>query len=780
MAIRLRNQSESPKTSYGANEHFASIEKIRAQEQKDKEAQDKQIRKNRSGIESGIKSYGSFHYEGLLDIPEARSFVVGKSEELIDEGEEPREAYKQAFKEYLDSRGKKKSSSLSSPPGGSSQRESGTASTTRSILSDALLGGAQNFQRTRKNVQNIGSLAANHPGQFAAAVGIEPIEQAEGLVNLISHGDPLLGRYLRQDKPRLAEKLKEASGINALSPEHREAAENVALISGLIPLGGPLGAIAKGIKGTKFEAILSRLFAKRASQAGRAAEEVAEEAFRAAEKSGVDLGKVAAGDAEETERLFKVISSEETPTVARAERVQRKSSKFVESEAQTLREEQIKAHPRHEAEVEDAVQRKIDQIQKDTPVPGGRGEINQANRSKLALIKYPKVRESYQKATANMHAYEDAYVNAKTAAQKAEIEPRLMAARRSADEAEEALRRNIADAKGRSPRATPETTRETAQNKITKLQNDIAEGKEIELSKKDYNPERIAEAKSIEKKKPLPGKPKEDFLHKVHDEYQQVYQKRLDEINDHLAKPVRVAAEGLGRGRLLKEKSVLEKLIEHAKADKTIHTRHLQARELAARKRIEEQTKALIPVKELTPAAKKAEEVASRIKPGLEDYIKNPSQEKLSALAKETGAPESAIQKTKSLAEHIGIAKENPSPSRLAKLKNEINDFFDAFKTKDWDRISHNPIALGAIQIAGDVVGLPWYISSAAFGRGRNPWVRTFIFSLYKGAKHKIVPEYKKMKYKSAIEKGDYQEIARLKKKYGPKLAKEASAELNR
>ncbi|CAB4132733.1 hypothetical protein UFOVP255_56 [uncultured Caudovirales phage] len=740
--------------------------------EKSEETRSKKAEKDLRNLESGITSYAKFNNSSVLSDPDAKEFVKKNSTDLINQGYDRRDAIEASFDAFYKQQPKveqKERQSFGSILSNNLLNQVPGARESRSLIDTfskegqrQQAGRAQEEEDYKTGKQkSTASFIAEHPLKALSSLAAGGIGAQEMLTNIAREGSPIFQAsraFGFQQPTSLSEQLQRTTGARDVEEAHKPNVEALELLGGVVPWASALGPIGRGLKAAGLEGALTRLFGRASVKAGRPVEQIAKEAIEAGEAAGIDLSKIAKGDQKEAARFYQLLTPTETPTVARVERVQRKSSKFVESEAQTLREEQIKAHPRHEAEVEDAVQRKIDQIQKDTPVPGGRGETNQANRSKLALIKYPKVREAYQKATAHMHAYEDAYVNAKTAAQKAEIEPMLMDARRSADEAEEALRRNIADAKGRSPRATPETTRETAQNKITKLQNDIAEGKEIELSKRDYNPERIAEAKSIEKKKPLPGKPKEDFLHKVHDEYQQVYQKRLDEINEHLAKPVRVAAEGLGRGRLLKEKSVLEKWIEHAKADKTIHARHLQARELAARKRVEEQIKSLKKVEKPSETISKTERVAKGVEKDFGEFVERPSETQAEKIAKEAGVPKEEVKEAAKDAETLKeaiVGEQNPSI-----LKENL-----AIANK-WRK---HPLIRAISALIAKATGIPAIRYTT--GGSLIP-AATYLYKI-------IQDKYQKEKYKGLVRQHTreaHREATLLG--YKPRIIKEATAEL--
>jgi hypothetical protein len=276
----------------------------------------------------------------------------------------------------------------------------------------------------------------------------------------------------------------------------------------------------------------------------------------------------------------------------RVEKVREKRPFFKEPEATEMRHRELEAFPKYEAEL---VQYESDRAER-------RGKISAAEkmhipeRQKTAEALYPKAVERYQKLSSDVRAIEDEM--AKLASDKRD---RARALLKYTEEALANAEQDVIEFQrmmetGKAGEMI-EDLEKRIQKKIAGITEAIEEGQEPKLTKSDYNPARIKEAEKLRKaKKPLPSRlKKKDVLFQRHEMYKDAYKKKLEKINRELAELGKPTALGDARQKanLLREKDVLEKLVEHAEADITLHEHQRNLLNLRATQRAEERFRKL-------------------------------------------------------------------------------------------------------------------------------------------------------------------------------------------
>ena len=509
-----------------------------------------------------------------------------------------------------------------------------------------------------------------------------PFEKAREKLNLPNGGEFTPTGLIKKALGYSSKKLEEWSGISKLPPEEQKAARALGDIATLIPGGSIVKAAVKGIQATKFAIPFAKFLQKQAIKTGLKEAEILQITFQQAEKSGIDLGLVSMGDKKETAKLLKQmhlqnqtkqithqkspvsieknispseksrieahgsignvvienpetkrvltkISKEENPTTSATQRTHGETPKYHRYDEAVAREEQLLANAKHEEEVLSEVADKAARDLEAAKEPAREStKIARLGNIERWQSELPVKRAIYERALKTKRALEDAAVLAKDAKQKAMLEGRLSIATKEVTLAEDALKQNLKSIKEGKLRTNMEQHIEGSRNLVIKVGEEAQAG-EVKLSKTNYNPEMIKKAKSIEKMKKLPGEPKNDFYNRVHREYIDTYKQRLNQVNQELKGTSKGLADVESKAALRREKDALEKMIDHAEAEITIHNRKLQLRNLNKRATARERLGKAEHKKELSATEKKTHEIAAKVEGDFHDYMKNPTKENL-------------------------------------------------------------------------------------------------------------------------------------------------------
>lgn len=367
-----------------------------------------------------------------------------------------------------------------------------------------------------------------------------------------------------------------------LSPKAIRAAEGAEFSGAFLPIE----RIFSGMKLIGKSAGFLKNAEKFAAREGISAAEATERMARQAETAGVNLEKIASGDKQEAGKLFNFsnrISKEapKTGTELRVSRAAPEEKMFKTKEHISTRESQIRSHPRYEEEItRDAAER----TKRAEKVVGPKATATMEGRIHEAQKAIPHIQDSVAKAAARVRALEDHIAKLSPDAAK-QAESLLSAARKELTDSEFQLKQVLNNAKTGEARVGLEDMRKAAQKKMVGITDTVAEGGEVALKKADYNPEHIKEASKITKSKKLPATKQHDYYTQVHDEYITQYRNRLGQLESESSKLAaeKSMANVYKRQRIAKEKEVLNKLIESAEAQNTIHRHKLALRETAAR-----------------------------------------------------------------------------------------------------------------------------------------------------------------------------------------------------
>lgn len=736
-------------------------------QQKEQERKfDEQREKSRLSAQKGLPSLLKQVAPELEGNPEAFKSIRKSLYKYIDEGIPLSDAYLRAFSDY-----EKENPFL--------PKKSVTGAQTSDVLrkpvslpfdvSPQTSGFYESPQKGAEVPGGVAGFAKEHPLQALATVPREAIALAEQFGGL--HDPANILNLLREGgrQPSATELFEKGTGLAELPPEMKKEAEILGFTASVLPWGKALGAVAKGIEASGFGKLFNRIFNTRAAQTGQEAAKVAQDAVKAAEKVGVDLEKVAQGQKAETKRLYDVIRKEETPTVARAERVEKGTPKFQPKEESALRERQLKEHPRYAEEISRDAAERAERLERVIPKTE-KGMVGLQQRRMRAQTELPRMQELYRGAIARNRALEDAYISAK-GTEKENLKKILDISRQELRESEDALSKTISNSKHGTSKVGMGEQRKAAQEKILKLQDDVADGKEISLSKADYNPEIVREAKRVEKLKEPSGAPRDKFYEQVHDNYEKVYQSRLDTLNKEikgLSGKVRNLSEAQHFRNLQKEKEILDKMIQQTQAEKLLHRRKLRLREMAERKKSEQRLKQFKLSK-----APRVEEVA---RPVLEKSIKTPEVKKgIEEIKKESSSFLDALKQVKD----VKSEKEIPLKvtNRLESLAKEFQDMIKSFP-KIWSTPMGKDVLAGALGPIFDefLKDNDINITGASFVSvlaGRSGYRGFGIRSISNQLSRSLIKELKLSKIADAYQKRDREKIVEYQKKYSTKLMKE-------
>jgi hypothetical protein len=606
-------------------------------------------------------------------------------------------------------------------------------------------------------------------GQFFGGLALGAIEPWE---DAFSFGTPF------QKKKTLSGQAKEALSKD-LSPGQQEQFEQAQLVGGLTPWDGLAKKLTTlpGVKG--FWNSAKSLGKKEGIATNKAAENI----LKQAADEGIDLAKVAKGDAQEVERLNSISAriSKGAPKAAeatekRVARVEPKEKLFKTTQEQANRERQVKEVGKYQAEIEKDTADRIARREKLVPKTEA-GKLSLQGRISVAEKNLPKAREEYYKAGARLRALEDLSVKAPQA-EKAVYEDILKSAQKDLKDAEFNLNTTLSNAKTGSSKVGLEEMRAAARQKMTDISDKISEGAEVTLHKRDYNPQMIKEAKAISKKKPLPGQDRSDYFTQVHGEYANEYENQIGRIEQEM-KTLPKNMSGLQRLRELeKERDVLRKLVDHIDAENIIHRRKLALRGMSERQKAEQRLKKF----EVRKDGGKVSEIArEKIQEQAKTAVKNPTGPEAEALAYKAGVKKENVgDAIKAVEDGFKDIKAKAATTPLKKLLKEGEIFFNMWKKEGWYKaFTKTPVGEEILFTLTDIAASE-ALGSKGLALGGFRQRRMGLAIIRKGivyAWHKGKHEFQTHQYVEAVKKGNEKKRSEIAAKH-PKAATEGRKRL--
>lgn len=491
----------------------------------------------------------------------------------------------------------------------------------------------------------IASLAAKHPGEMGAGMAIDlGLRPFETLSSLSDPTKLFLKAAGKQSLSPLSDQLSEKSGVSGLPEQAKQELMLANIAASGLPINKLLNILGLGKVLSKFPG-LSKLFGtsqetqniakgglggigsdvEKAKQvlSQRQKKALGESIFEQVKPNLEQIPKMRdAGESitkpfEKIKEMPKGLSQVSTGVkelsvpgkaqIVRTERTSPEARLFQSEKEIKLREQQLKEHPKYEAEIAKDAEERTARLAKQSE-KGPVAQATQAQKMAYYETEVPKVRDLYEKASARVRALENSIVQSR--ADKAQISPLLDAAKKELQETEYLLRQTINNAKTGEARVGFDKMKKAAQDKILDLQNKISEGETVQFSKKDYNPEFIQKAKELGKRKPLSAKKQSDYFTQVHDGYADVYRNRIAQIDNEMAATEKGLHGLQKRQHLQEEKNALQKLVDHVEAENKIHRHKMALRELAERKKAAERLKSF----KKQPGSEKVKKAGESIK----------------------------------------------------------------------------------------------------------------------------------------------------------------------
>lgn len=728
-----------------------------------------------------------FHPSIYAD-PAKRRKIAELARKHYDSGLEPNESFQRAVEEF---RGGRDRAGLELPKEGG---EAGFGMLPEGEDKESFL---QMLSKERGNIDPVtGKDISGHRSLFnklvspsslkskdiLASVGLGTLEPLEDFLRGEELGniDPVTGKdvtghrglsnYLPAPIRALVEKTETGK-----TPEELEQMEAIRAFSGFIPIEGAIFGLTKIGRQAKFLKNAEQLAAK----AGIGTEEAAQRILQQAEKEGIDLAKVSQGDRQEAGKLYNLsnrVSREgkAAPSAGRVEKSAPEKRLYPTKERMRVREEQIKLYPQLEAEIaEDAAAKLARAEAREPKTPEGKAA--REARVVKARQELPAAQQRYQQKAAEVRALESE-VDRLVGADKERVGSLLNIAKSELRDAEFAFKQAIENLSGVSYRQGLKDMREAAQKKVLDISEKIAEGKAIELKKADYNPERIKRAKQLEKRKKIPAVRQDDFLTQTHQEYRNVYKKRLDDIQKEMSPRPKNLAEATQNLNLKKEADILKKLIDHADADIALHRHNLALRETHARKKIAEKLS----------QAKKAEapKVEKVAREKIQEAVRNTESKAAEEVAEQAGVKKGdlkqAMDEIKAKTEQIekDIKEGKPRNSVLRQIDafaKEIKDknWYNAFLRTPLGRdILFTMVGVAVEEAVGRKIPYSSFLTTLGGRAGVRP-IRVALLFAYKLGKEQFL----KQQYKGYLKREEDAKEVRFRKKH-PKLAKEVQESL--
>ncbi len=642
-----------------------------------------------------------------------------------------------------------------------------------------------------------------------------------------------MGRSGLTGEPGVGTQLSEALQKD-LTPEQKEKAElyeDVGLLAPIEKLAKPAALAGTGLAAilgrSKFKPFW-RAAKKIAKREGIKVEKAAENLTKAAEKEGISLEKILAGEKAEAKKLNEVAQDIGTParkraTEMRMSRLAPESKLYKKGEQQKILQSQLKAHPRYAAEIGADAEQRAARLNKTL---GPRALATREAKMATAQAELPAAKEAYQSAIARVRALEEG-TSKFPDAMKTKIQPVIDAAVKELKESEFFLAQILNNAKSGESRVGLPQMRDAARKKMDKIADLIADGKEVKHTKMDYSPDMIKEGKRISTKKPVPGQTHDDFYTRVHDEYSGEYAKRIGKLKDEI-KGESKGFSGLHQNmQRQKEINELQKMVDSAQAENTIHRHKLKLRQMdqrkLARERLGKTTKEVGPTKsrevakEILSGKKSPKAAAEEISE--EAAKKNPKNAE--KIAEEAPHLEEVFEEVKKAEEELGTGakrekkatgKEETQGTKESKKAKDAKDAKNkkekAKKTisvmrklqKKVDALLSKVPILGKYPAARDVMGgliqglimetltshnlamagasstISGVLGGRGEGRGTLRSISHFGTRLIIG---KIKKEYKIHDVVKAHKSDDRHKVSELRQKYSPAIMKEGAKRAN-
>jgi len=527
----------------------------------------------------------------------------------------------------------------------------------------------------------LASFIAKDPLKALAAGGIgliSPIERASSFL-----GSKLPEKWFGVEKGSthtpLSDFLRRKAGISELSPEGKTESEIAEGLAGFIPIERAISLLPSlGKEAASLQSLKELPFVSPKEIPAATSE-------RAAEAISPTLAERTAREAPEAAAA----------TEMRMARLSPKERLFESKNQQKIIQSQLKQYPKYAQEIADDV---ADRAARYNRVLGPKALETQAQKMEYYTKQLPDVRKAYESSIARVRALENEL--ALNPELSTRIAPLISAAQKSLQEDEFLLRQTLNNAKTGESRVGFDTMKSNAQKKVLDIEDKISDKGDFPLTKKDYNPEFIKQAKDLSKKKPLPATRTDDYFTQVHDAYGQVYKDRLADLNrqiEDLAK-TRTLGSIYQRQQLDKQRKVLKNLIDHVEAENAIHRHKIALREMNQRKLAQERLSKLKPIE----AEPKVSEVAQ--KNIWRDRISSAKTTEGKAKVVEEAAEEAAksdpqhaeqFSKEKEKAKEF-FSKEKPYPKADdfikksdKKISKEISNHLDKLK-KEWESLKNS------------------------------------------------------------------------------------------
>jgi hypothetical protein len=611
----------------------------------------------------------------------------------------------------------------------------------------------------------------------------------------------VMGREPTKDRrPTLSDQLRQG-----LNPDEQETVGQLENIGLLIPFEQALAGLAKLGKLASFEKMFGRL----AKAKGIAPEAMAEKVARTAAKSGIDLEKVAAADAQEADKLIKMTAKvgKEYPgqPAGRIKKVTEKRPLFKTKEASKMREKELEMWPEYQKEAETY---EAERMARRNKVKGLETIAKDEQRMEAASKAIPKARDDYERLASQVRAFEDEMARLPKD-QRSRAENLLKYHEKQLAYAEENLNDLLNMARTGEARPTVHDLEKKALEKVKNLTAEIESGKEPNFTKRDYNPERIQAAARLEKSKvKLPSRMKpNDKLFQAHKVYKDAYLRRLSEIRDELValKNTKSMSAMNELRALQREEKALKDLVEHADADIKLHEHQLNLKNLSARQKAEKTFKKLKSGPTTTQQEKVqkvhnlSKENAIEMNERVLKHLKTPekgSAEKLAERARSMGDPSATAQKVEEAtkAAKTGakkfIEKYVKSPTAKTFIK-EFKGFVKRMLVSPQKALFNTPIGRAIMLNAGlmafeETTGTKFHfigsISTVLAQQGTARYIALIFRGVAHGL-HKAQREIAKEEYRKAVAstEGTYaeklQRIKKAKEKLKPKDLKSVKEE---
>jgi hypothetical protein len=578
-----RRKSVGERLLEGLGNAGHALPELLGEYQKTRDKRSADLQKKLSRITKDTASYLNSTRKGEY-LPTDIEPISDLASKYINEGYGTEEAIRQAYQDYRSSQpqGKEASGALGDLFGGETEGPFDVAPGTRGKFSESPHSRTfgQTFAPSIEAVKKNPKLLLEE-APTGIARGIEDTFSGRNLSDFLTQitgykpskpkpfGDVRDNLPFVQKQQLLSDLLSSKIRPQEMSPDEQAAREQIA---------GTYGNITQ----LGFPSLLKKLLPK-STKAISPSAVLGPEAQKALPFAG-KAGSTVEAEATAPSLKGRVTPPPETATEMRVARTRPEKKMYPVQERQRVLQEQLKAFPKYAEEIaQDAAERAM---RAESRIPKTvKGRQSQEIRIHEAEKKYPQVQEGYNKALARVRAIEDQMARRPESVRK-ELQPLYEAAQQEMLDAQFDLKQSFENLKGVNVRAGIDEMRTAARNKLTGIQDAIADGEEVKLAKMDYNPEMVKKGKALQKKVHPPQVKEDDFYRQVHEIYGDEYRNRLKQVNEELRKPVSSLSHAEQKRALVSEKEILNKLLDQIEAERAIQHRRLALRETAERKKL--------------------------------------------------------------------------------------------------------------------------------------------------------------------------------------------------